>query len=161
MGLYTYTVQTLTGGAWTPGAPCFGRFGGGVGDYVRHLAQTLNLAADGSQRVAAWMGHHYDVPDYPPAATCGRDSQPEIAGEPQCSKHGPMVEAPGWSSCGTWHTCPHPGCYNAHLWPSPELDASLAEQRTAQSYERTGRSCRTRERLGIDSTWRPWPDVTA
>lgn len=51
---------------------------------------------------------------------------------PTCRQHGPMVErsaqTPEQEFTGTWWTCADPTCRNAHLTPSPELLAQLAEQ---------------------------------
>lgn len=53
---------------------------------------------------------------------------------PTCRQHGPMIERPAQTPeqefTGTWWTCADPTCRNAHLAPSPELLAQLAEQGT-------------------------------
>ena len=52
---------------------------------------------------------------------------------PQCPQHGPMVLRPGYTPeqrwCGVWYACIAYRCRTEHLLASPELLASLAEQR--------------------------------
>lgn len=54
---------------------------------------------------------------------------------PDCDQHGPMslrsagTKEQAW--CGVWYACTAPRCRNANLLPSPELLASLEQQRAA------------------------------
>lgn len=57
---------------------------------------------------------------------------------PECQTHKiPMVpRAPGTPEqkwCGQWFQCPDGRCTNSALIPSPDLEASLAEQRRRAS----------------------------